>query len=113
MLVVMRQDATPDQVREVIALIEARGFRAHTIPGAQRTAIGITGNAGPIDPALFEAFPGVLEALRVSHPYKLVSREVKPEDSVVHVGSVPIGGGSAVALIGGPCAVESREQTLT
>jgi 3-deoxy-7-phosphoheptulonate synthase len=113
MLVVMRQDATTDQVRAVIALIEARGFRAHTIPGAQRTAIGITGNAGPIEPAIFESLPGVLEALRVSHPYKLVSREVKPEDSVVHVGAVPVGGRSGVVLVGGPCAVESREQTLT
>jgi 3-deoxy-7-phosphoheptulonate synthase len=113
MLVVMRQDATPEQVREVLALIEARGFRAHAIPGAQRTAIGITGNAGPIEPAIFEALPGVLEALRVSHPYKLVSREVKPDDTVVHVGSVPVGGSSPVTLIGGPCAVESREQTLT
>jgi 3-deoxy-7-phosphoheptulonate synthase len=113
MLVVMRQDATPDQVREVIAVIEARGFRAHTIPGAQRTAIGITGNFGAIETAVFESLPGVLEALRVSHPYKLVSREVKPDDSVVHVGAVPVGGHSGVVLIGGPCAVESREQTLT
>jgi 3-deoxy-7-phosphoheptulonate synthase len=113
MLIVMRQDATPDQVRGVIAVVETRGFRAHTIPGAQRTAIGITGNSGAIEPALFESLPGVLEALRVSHPYKLVSREVKPDDSVVHVGSVPVGGPSGVVLIGGPCAVESREQTLT
>jgi 3-deoxy-7-phosphoheptulonate synthase len=113
MLVVMRQDATPEQVREVIALVEARGFRAHAIPGAQRTAIGITGNPGALEPAVFEALPGVLEALRVSHPYKLVSREVKPDDSVVHVGAVPVGGNAGVVLIGGPCAVESRQQTLT
>jgi 3-deoxy-7-phosphoheptulonate synthase len=113
MLIVMRQDATPQQVQGVIAHIESLGLRAHAIPGAERTAIGITGNHGPLDSAMFEGLTGVLEAIRVSHPYKLVSREVKREDSVVHVGRVPIGGTSPVAVIGGPCAVESREQTLT
>jgi 3-deoxy-7-phosphoheptulonate synthase len=112
MLIVMRQDATPEDVRGVIAAIEARGFQAHAIPGAQRTAIGITGNQGPLEPAVFEGLPGVLEAIRVSHQYKLVSREVKPEDTVVRIGDVAIGGSKLVA-IGGPCAVESREQTLT
>ena len=108
----MRQDATPEQVQGVIAAIETRDLQAHAIPGAQRTAIGVTGNQGPIETAVFEALPGVLEAIRVSHPYKLVSREVKPEDTVVHVGHVAIGGPHLV-VIGGPCAVESREQTLT
>jgi 3-deoxy-7-phosphoheptulonate synthase len=112
LLVVMRQDATPVQVEGVVAAIEARGLSAHAIPGAQRVAIGITGNQGSLEPAVFESLPGVLEAIRVSHPYKLVSREVKPDDSVVHIGGVPIGGPDLV-LIGGPCAVESLEQTLT
>jgi 3-deoxy-7-phosphoheptulonate synthase len=107
----MRQDATPEQLAGVIAAIESRRLRAHPIPGAQRTAIGITGNEGPLEIAWFDGLPGVLEAIRVSHPYKLVSREVKPEDSVVRVGGVPVGGRALVA-IGGPCAVESREQTL-
>jgi len=107
----MRQDATPEEVAGVIAAIETRKLRAHAIPGAQRTAIGITGNEGPLETSAFDALPGVLEAIRVSHPYKLVSREVKPEDSVVRVGGVAIGGRQLVA-IGGPCAVESREQTL-
>jgi 3-deoxy-7-phosphoheptulonate synthase len=111
-LVVMRQDATAEQLNGVVAAIEARGLQAHAIPGAERTAIGITGNQGPLEPAVFEGLPGVLEAIRVSHPYKLVSREVKREDSVVRIGGVPIGGGELV-VIGGPCAVESREQTLT
>lgn len=108
----MRQDATPEQVQAVIQAIEGRALRAHAIPGAERTAIGITGNQGPLEPAAFESLPGVLEAIRVSHPYKLVSREVKREDSVVHIGGVPVGG-RALVVIGGPCAVESREQTLT
>jgi 3-deoxy-7-phosphoheptulonate synthase len=108
----MRQDATPEQLRGVIAAVEARGLRAHTIPGAQRTAIGITGNKGALEPAAFESLPGVLEAIRVSHPYKLVSREVKPDDSIVRIGSVPVGG-NRITMIGGPCAVESREQVLT
>ena len=112
MLVVMRQDATAEQLNGVVAAIEARGLQAHAIPGVERTAIGITGNQGPLEPAVFEGLPGVLEAIRVSHPYKLVSREVKREDSVVRIGGVPIGGGELV-VIGGPCAVESREQTLT
>jgi 3-deoxy-7-phosphoheptulonate synthase len=108
----MRQDATPEHVQGVVAAVEARGLRAHAIPGAERTAIGITGNQGPLEPASFESLPGVLEAIRVSHPYKLVSREVKREDSVVRIGDVPVGGRELV-VIGGPCAVESREQTLT
>ena len=112
MLVVMRQDATEAQIQGVSAAIEARGFKAHPIPGAQRTAIGITGNRGAIDAPLFESLPGVLEVIPVSHAYKLVSREVKPEDSVVSVGGVPVGG-PALIVVAGPCAVESREQLLT
>jgi 3-deoxy-7-phosphoheptulonate synthase len=112
MLIVMRQDATPAQVEGVVKAVEARGLRAHAIPGAQRTAIGITGNKGAVEAPVFEMLPGVLEVIRVSHAYKLVSREVKPEDSVVSVGGVPVGG-ELLAIVGGPCAVESKEQTLT
>ena len=88
------------------------GLKAHPIPGAQRTAVGITGNRGTIGPAAFEGLPGVLEVIRVSHPYKLVSREFHPEDTIVSIGGVPVGG-TRVVVIAGPCAVESREQTLT
>ena len=111
-LVVMRQDATREQIRGVVEAIEARGFKAHPIPGAQRTAIGITGNKGALDGPVFESLPGVLEVIPVSHAYKLVSREVKPEDTVVRVGGVAVGGPELV-VVAGPCAVESREQTLT
>ncbi len=112
MLVVMRQDATEAEVRGVEAAIEARGFKAHSIPGAQRTAIGITGNKGAFEAPVFEALPGVLEVIPVSHAYKLVSREVKPDDTVVSIGGVSIGGETLV-IVAGPCAVESLEQMLT
>jgi 3-deoxy-7-phosphoheptulonate synthase len=110
-LVVMRKDATAEQIRGVGEAIEARGFKAHPIPGAQRTAIGVTGNKGALDAPVFESLPGVLEVIPVSHAYKLVSREVKTEDSIVRVGDVPVGG-HALTIVAGPCAVESREQTL-
>ncbi len=112
MLVVMRQGATPDEIGGVVRAIEARGFKAHPIPGAQRTAIGITGNRGSVDRPAFESMPGVLEVIPVTHAYKLVSREVKREDSVVSVGGVPVGG-DAFVIVAGPCAVESLDQTLT
>jgi 3-deoxy-7-phosphoheptulonate synthase len=111
-LIVMRQDATEAEVRGVEAAVEARGFKAHPIPGAQRTAIGITGNKGAFEAPVFEALPGVLEVIPVSHAYKLVSREVKPDDTVVTIGGVSIGG-EGLAILAGPCAVESLEQTLT
>src|SRR3990170_1026560 len=112
MLVVMRQYAKEEEVQGVVRAIEARGFKAHPIPGAQRTAIGITGNRGAVDRPVFESLPGVLEVIPVTHAYKLVSREVKPEDTVVSVGGIPVGGRRFV-VAAGPCAVESREQTLT
>jgi len=107
----MRKDATEEQVRGVTRAIEARGYRAHPIPGAQRTAIGVTGNKGALEAPVFESLPGVLEVIPVSHAYKLVSREAKTEDSIVRVGAVPVGGPGLV-LMAGPCAVETREQTL-
>jgi 3-deoxy-7-phosphoheptulonate synthase len=111
MLVVMKAQASPAEIAVVCERIQILGFRPHIIPGEQRTAVGITGNSGPVDPAEFEHLPGVAEAIRVSKPYKLVSRETKPEDSVVFVNGVPVGG-QELALCGGPCAVESRDQIL-
>ncbi|HUG54401.1 MAG TPA: 3-deoxy-7-phosphoheptulonate synthase [Vicinamibacteria bacterium] len=112
MLLVMRKDATAEDIRGVVEAVEARGFKAHPIPGAQRTAIGVTGNKGALEAPVFESLPGVLEVIPVSHAYKLVSREVKTEDSIVHIGEVPVGG-PELAVVAGPCAVESMEQTLT
>jgi 3-deoxy-7-phosphoheptulonate synthase len=115
MLIAMKPQASEEDVRHVCAKIEAMGYRAHPMPGAQRTAIGITGNRAPLEPAEFEILPGVAEAIPVSKPYKLVSREVKNEDSVISVG--PAGsdvavGGPELAIIAGPCAIESREQAF-
>ena len=112
MLVVMRAQATAEDIARVSERIQSLGFRPHIMPGAERTAIGITGNHGPVPAAEFEDLPGVAEAIPVSKPYKLVSREVKPDDTVVRIHGVDVGG-SALAFIAGPCSVESREQILT
>jgi 3-deoxy-7-phosphoheptulonate synthase len=111
MLIVMKPEATSEQVEEVLNVIRALGFKPHPMPGATRIAIGITGNQGAIDPSHFEILPGVSDAIRVSKPYKLVGRDLKHEDSVVQVGDAEIGGAEP-AIIAGPCAVESREQTM-
>ncbi len=111
MLIVMKMDATRDEVSGVEREVEERGLKAHPIAGAQRTAIGITGNIGIVEPAQFENLPGVLEVIQVSHPYKLVSREFKPDDTVFRIGEVKIGG-PELLVIAGPCSVESYEQTL-
>jgi 3-deoxy-7-phosphoheptulonate synthase len=112
MLIVMKPDATEAQVEEVLDVIRSLGFKPHPMPGATRTAIGITGNPGAIDPAHFEMLSGVAEAIRVSKPYKLVGRDLKHDDTIVRVGNVEIGGPEP-AIIAGPCAVESYEQTMT
>ncbi|HKP85767.1 MAG TPA: 3-deoxy-7-phosphoheptulonate synthase [Blastocatellia bacterium] len=111
MLIVMKSEATQSQVEEVMKVIVALGFKPHPMPGATRTAIGITGNQGAIDPGNFENLAGVAEAIRVSKPYKLVSRDFKHEDTVVRASGAEIGG-AEFAIIAGPCAVESFEQTM-
>jgi 3-deoxy-7-phosphoheptulonate synthase len=113
MLVVMQSHATESQIRAVCERIESLGLKAHPIPGAIRTAIGITGNKGALDLGVLESLPGVIECIPVSKPYKLVSRDVKEEDSILRI-RTPSGdvlfGGEHVGLIGGPCAVETEEQ---
>jgi len=107
----MESGASEEQIRAVTDRIIALGLRPHPIPGAERTAIGVTGNHGPLDPAEFEILPGVQQAIRVTKPYKLVSREVKAADSVIPVGGCAVGG-NRLTIIAGPCAVESEAQTL-
>ena len=111
MLIVMKAHASAQDISAVCARVEVLGFRAHVMPGATRTAIGVTGNPGAIDPAEFDGLSGVAEAIRVSKPYKLVSREVKEENTIVKVAGVEVGGDEMV-VIAGPCATESREQAL-
>jgi 3-deoxy-7-phosphoheptulonate synthase len=107
----MKSEATRSEVAHVLEIIETLGFRAHEIPGENRTAIGITGNRGSVDPAHFENLPGVADAIRVTKPYKLISKELRPEKSVIKVGNASIGG-DELAIIAGPCAVESIEQVF-
>ena len=112
MLIVMDQKANPQDIAAVIKAIEARGYTARPIPGGERVAIGILNNEGPVDAALFLALPGVKDAIPVTRAYKLVSREFKPEDTVIKVGDVCIGSGG-LTIIAGPCAIESEAQALT
>src|SRR5215471_1051279 len=117
MLIVMKPDATDADIAAVSDRIRELGFTPHPIPGKSRVAIGITGNPGAIDPDLFAMCPAIAEAVPVSKPWKLVSREVKPDDTIVKLAGPPdrpaqIGGGTFVVMAG-PCAVESREQLLT
>src|SRR6266581_7161916 len=113
MLVVMRAQATEEQVRAVCKKIEDLGYRAHAMPGSERTAIGITGNQGEVEAGALEEMPGVQELIRVSKPYKLVSRDVKQDNTVIRFsGTEATLGGPGLAVIAGPCAIESREQAF-
>jgi len=111
MLIVMQANATEREIADVVKVVNEMGLRAHPLPGATRTAIGITGNTGAIDPTHFENLAGVAEAIRVSKPYKLITRDLRPEKTVVRVGDAAIGN-RELAIIAGPCAIESREQAF-
>jgi 3-deoxy-7-phosphoheptulonate synthase len=112
MLVVMKAGATESEVARVVEVIESLGLRAHPMPGSNRTAIGITGNTGALDSSPFADLPGVGECVRVTKPYKLVSRELRPDRTVIRIGEAELGG-DEFTIIAGVCAVESREQTRT
>ncbi|MEY2440308.1 MAG: 3-deoxy-7-phosphoheptulonate synthase [Verrucomicrobiota bacterium] len=111
MLIVMNAGASKAEIDGVARVVESLGFRAHTMPGATRTAIGVTGNQGAVDLSRFENLPGVAEAIRVTKPYKLISLDLRPDRTVVDVDGAKIGDGS-LAVIAGPCAIESREQAF-
>ena len=114
MLVVMKAHATEEQVRAVCEKIESLGYRAHPMPGAQRTAIGVTGNKGLVEPGTLEEMSGVQEVIQVSKPYKLVSRDAKEDDTVIRfAGSDGSFGGRDLGVVAGPCSIESREQAFT
>jgi 3-deoxy-7-phosphoheptulonate synthase len=113
MLVVMQAQATEEQVRAVCQKIEALGYRPHPMPGAQRTAIGITGNKGEVEAGSLEEMPGVQEVIRVSKPYKLVSRDTKPDNTVIKFPNSQVTiGGRDLAIIAGPCGIETRDQAF-
>ncbi len=112
MLVVMKRDATPEQVDAVVARVQEFGLTAIPLPGAERTAIGTFGVAAREYADQLESLPGVAEIVLVSRPFKLSSREVKATDTVVDVGGVEIGAGRPIAVIAGPCSVETLEQTV-
>jgi 3-deoxy-7-phosphoheptulonate synthase len=113
MLVVMKAQATPEQIQAVCESIEQLGLRAHPLPGAQRTAIGITGNKGELERGNLESLSGVAEVIRVSKAYKLASREVKEEDTVIRfAGTDAAIGGRNLAIVAGPCSIESRDQAF-
>jgi len=108
----MDTSATDEQIQSVIKAIEEKGYTARPIPGGDRVSIGILNNEGPVDGSLFLGLPGVKDAIPVTRPYKLVSREFKPEDTHVQVGDIQIGSGG-LTIIAGPCAIESESQALT
>ncbi|MEI6262276.1 MAG: 3-deoxy-7-phosphoheptulonate synthase, partial [Deltaproteobacteria bacterium] len=112
MLIVMSKLATPEQTEAVVAEIERRGYVARPIPGGERITIGILHNKGPVDASPFLCMSGVSDTIPVTKPYKLVSRECKPENTIVQVGDIAIGDGNLV-IMAGPCAIESELQALT
>ena len=111
MLILMKPGTNPDAVAVVCRAVEELGLVPHPIPGATRVAIGVTGNTGPVDETPIRGLAGVVDVIRVTKPYKLTSREMKPDDTVVVVGGIRIGEQRPV-VIAGPCSVETREQTI-
>src|SRR2546427_12969181 len=112
MLVVMKRDATKEEIEAVVERVKEFGITPVPLPGAERTAIGTFGTTSREAAEAVESLPGVSEVVPVSRPFKLASREVIPEDTVVAVDGVPVGGASPLAVIAGPCSVESRDQIL-
>jgi 3-deoxy-7-phosphoheptulonate synthase len=108
----MEKEATESEIQTVVDVIESKGCVARPIPGGHRVSIGILHNKGPLDPSAFLGLEGVKDAIPVSRPYKLVSREVQKDDTLITVGDVTIGNGH-FTMIAGPCAVESEQQALT
>jgi 3-deoxy-7-phosphoheptulonate synthase len=111
-LIVMRSGATEEEIQKVVSVIREMGYQARPMPGAQRTAVGLVGNDGHVESSRLEGLAGVQEVIHVSKPYKQVSREWKPDNTVIRLaGGVTIGG-TDVAVIAGPCSVESERQIL-
>ncbi|MDO9067885.1 MAG: 3-deoxy-7-phosphoheptulonate synthase [Deltaproteobacteria bacterium] len=112
MLIVMNHNASQADVDTVVKTVQDMGFRAEPIPGSERTAIGVLGNHGFVDDTNILDLPGVQRVIHVSKPYKLVSRDFHPENSIVDVAGVKVGQGCRPVIVGGPCAVESEAQIV-
>jgi len=111
MIIVMKHNASAEEITGVVQHIESLGFRAHLSAGEERTIIGVIGDERPVEPEHFELFAGVERAVRILHPFKLASRDFHPEDSVVRINGLSVGG-NQVIVMAGPCSVESREQLM-
>lgn len=112
MLIVMKHLATQEQIDYVVTFIEKKGYTARPIPGGERVSIGILYNKGSVDASLFQSLPGVKEVIPITRPYKQVSREFKPENTIVRIGNLTIGGKDLI-IMAGPCAIESEKQAMT
>jgi len=112
MLIVMNASAGKVEIDNVVRVVESLGFRAHVMPGANRTAIGITGNQGAVDLSHFENLPGVSEAIRVTKPYKLITLDLRPDRTIVDLGDGALIGDGSLAIIAGPCAIENSKQAF-
>ena len=112
MLVVMQHGAAAHEIDRVVQTIVEMGYEARPMPGAQRTAVGLVGNDGRVDSSRIEALPGVARVIHVTQPYKQVSREWRPENTVVTIAPGAAVGGESVIVIGGPCSVESERQII-
>jgi 3-deoxy-7-phosphoheptulonate synthase len=111
MIIIMKQAASTQEVADVIARVEELGFRAHLSQGEERTIIGLIGDERPLNPATLELLPGVDHCVPILRPFKLASRDLRPENTVIRLNGVRIGG-DEVVIMAGPCAVEGREQLL-
>src|SRR6266851_4516583 len=112
MLIVMNANAAQREIDGVVRVVESLGFRAHVMPGANRTAIGVTGNQGAVDLSHFENLPGVAEAIRVTKPYKLITLDLRPDRTIVDLGDGARIGDGSLAIIAGPCAIENSKQAF-
>jgi 3-deoxy-7-phosphoheptulonate synthase len=113
MLVVMNHDAPESDIQRVIDTIEEMGYGARPIPGKQRTAVGLVGNDGRVDAGRLEALPNVQQVIQVTRPYKQVSKEWRPEPTIITLPNGTRIGGDALVIMAGPCSVESEEQIMT
>ncbi|MEY2545084.1 MAG: 3-deoxy-7-phosphoheptulonate synthase [Verrucomicrobiota bacterium] len=112
MLIVMNAGASEAQIDNAVRVIESLGFRPHVMPGATRTAIGVTGNQGAVDLSHFENLPGVAEAIRVTKPYKLITLDLRPDRTIVDLGDGARIGDGSLAIIAGPCSIENPKQAF-